>query len=140
MRADAACDAAVSLCARLRSRGGHLEDSGHLDQPDPRYKELVVAYVRSYAANLDTLPAWARAVLTRQMKHVAQRAGHVESMLKHVIVAFQDVPARDMKDVLVLLLGVGDFEASKLELAAAIAQRDVSVALQTAYRACSTGR
>ena len=140
LRADAACDAAVSLCARLRSRGGHLEDSGHLDQPDPRYKELMVAYVRSYAANLDTLPAWARAVLTRQMKHVAQRAGHVESMLKHVIDAFQDVPARDMKDVLVLLLGVGDFEASKLELAAAIAQRDVSVALQTAYRACSTGR
>jgi alanine dehydrogenase len=59
-----------------------------------------------------------------------------------VIDTFQDVPARDMKDVLVLLLGVVEFEATKVKvkLAAAIAQKDVSVALQTAYRECSMGR
>jgi hypothetical protein len=100
----------------------------------------MVAYVRSYAENRESMPAWARAVLTRQIKLVAQRAGHLESMVRHVIDTFQDVPAQDMKDVLVLLLGVCEFEATKVKLAAAIAQKDVSVALQTAYRECSMGR
>jgi len=146
-RADAACDAAVSLCARLRSptvplqgRRDHPEHPEYSEKPHPKYKQLMVAYVRSFAENRESMPAWARAVLTRQIKLVAQRAGHVESMVRHVIDTFQDVPARDMKDVLVLLLGVVEFEATKVKLAAAIAQKDVSVALQTAYRECSMGR
>lgn len=139
-RADTACDAAVSLCASLRSPTFPLQGPlEHPEQPHPKYKQLMVAYVRSYAENRESMPAWARAMLTRHIKLVAQRAGHIESMVRHVIDEFHNVPAQDMKDVLVLLLGVCEFEATKVELAASIAQKDVSQALQTAYRACSMG-
>ena len=140
-RAETACDAAVSLCARLRSPDVPFQGPlDHPEQPALKYKQLVVAYVRSYAENRESMPAWAKAVLTSQIKLVAQRAGNLESIVRHVIDTFQDVPTRDMKDVLALLLSVGEFEATKVKLAAAIAQRDVSAALQTAYRECSMGR
>ena len=83
---------------------------------------------------------WVKSVLTGLIKHVAEHAGHTEALIEHVIETFKDVPTGDMKDILEVLLTVCTFEEKKLELAVSIAQKDVSVALDVAYRKLLMGR
>ena len=122
-KADAACDTAVSLCARVA---------------ESKYGDLVVAYVRGYVARSGGVdgvgaPGWARGLLLRLIKRVAQRASRPETIVEHVVDTFEDVPSGEMKAVLAVLLEVCSFQEQKMTLAADIARGDVGALLTSTY-------
>jgi hypothetical protein len=143
-KSSVACDTAASLCARLQAqRGTRPSQAGASEHEEPiesKHHELVEVYVRAYAKNGDRLSPWAKGVLTRHIKRVAQQASHPEAMVEHVTDTFQEEPVRVMKDVLAVLLGVCDLKARKAALAADIATKEVGEALWLTYRRLSTGR
>ena len=131
-KAGAACDATVSLCARARCGDGDGEAQ------DGKYMELVAAYVHGYMQNATN--EWGQELFMRLVKRVAQRASRPEAVVEYVINTFEDVPARDLKGVLAVLLNVCNFDARKTAIAADIAKGDVGAMLRRVYLRLATGR